>query len=101
MKNDFKNEFINECIKNRNYLGYTCDHVSKCLIGVSEQEYVSFESGNFAMSRENVERLVRLLCIKKPKKFDVNDYIDTSDLNEVELEDLTKIVEYIVGEEND
>lgn len=101
MSNSFKQEFINECINNRNYLGFTNKDMANCLINVSEKDYIEFEKGNYSMSKENIERLTRVLCIKKPVKFDINKYLDTSELSEEEKEDLTSIVEMIVGENYD
>ena len=101
MNSKFKKEFIDECVKNREFLGYSYNDVASSLINVSEEEYINFEEGNFSLSSENIKRLMRLLCVKKPSSIDVNKYIDTSGLNEVEIEDLSKMVSIIVGEEND
>lgn len=101
MSINFKKEFINECIKNREYLELTCKDMSLCLVNVSEDDYSNFESGKYSMSKENIERIMRVLCINKPKLFDINKYLDTKGLDEEEIEDLSKIVELIVGEDND
>ena len=100
MKNDFI-EFVNECRKNRLYLGLTSKDMANCLIDVSEDNYNDFEDGKYGMSKENIERLVRVLCVSKPKDFDINKYLDVSELNKEEVNDLTEIVKVIVGEEND
>ena len=100
MSSELKNEFINECINNRIFLGYTSKDVANSLIEVSEQEYIDFEGGKYIMSSENIKRLMRVLCIEKPNAFDVNQYIDTTGLDEVELDDLSKIVKTIVGDDN-
>ena len=96
-----KLEFINECIKNRKYLGFTYKDMSNCLIDVTEKDYEEFENGNYAMSKENVDRLVRVLCIEKPVTIDPKKYLDTSGLTQEEIEDLSHIVSLIVGEDND
>lgn len=101
MDNNFKKEFIKECKNNRIYLGYTFSDISKVLIDVSEDEYMKFEDGKYNMSNENVKRLIRVLCIKKPTDIDINKYIDITGLDDVEIEDLSNILEVIVGEDND
>ena len=101
MATSFKKDFINECINNRQYLGLTNKDMSLCLINVSEEDYYNFELGTYSMSKENIERIMRVLCISKPKTFDVNKYLNTSELNQEEIDDLSKIVELIVGEDND
>ena len=98
MNKQFIFEFKSECKKNREYLGYSFSDVSVSLIDVSEEEYRNFEETDYMLSRENLERLTRVLCISKPNVFDVNKYIDTSDLNEEELEDITRVVASIVGD---
>ena len=100
MSSELKKEFINECINNRIFLGYTSKDVANSLIEVSEEEYIDFEAGKYIMSSENIKRLMRVLCIEKPNAFDVNQYIDTTGLDEVELDDLSKIVKTIVGDDN-
>ena len=94
-------EFIKQCKKNRLALDYTYDDVSDSLIGVSEKEYIEFEEGRGTLSEENLDRLCRILCLKSPKKFNLDDYIDTDGLNEEELDDLKKVVEVIVGDLDD
>ena len=96
----FKEEFVDECIKNRVFLELSYKDVSSCLINVSEENYKSFEEGKFSLSKENIERLIRVLCIKKPCNIDVNKCIDTTDLNEDEIKDLSMVVEAIVGDDN-
>ena len=98
MNEKFISEFKSECKKNREYLGYSFYDVSVSLVNVSEEEYKSFEESDYILSRENMERLTRVLCISKPNVFDVNKYIDTSDLSEEEVDDITKVVASIVGD---
>ena len=93
--------FINECIKNRKFLEYTHKDMSNCLIGVSEKDYADFESGNYTMSKENLDRIVRVLKVKKPTYFDVSKYINVDEYDEEEIDDLTKVISTIVGEDND
>ena len=93
-----KFEFINQCKKNRKILEFSYKDMSNCLINVSEQEYKLFEDGKCSMSRENLERLVRVLCINESNEFDLNDYIDTDGLDEEQINDLTNIIEKLVGE---
>ncbi len=97
---NLKNEFINQCIKNRKYLGFSCRDMSLCLNGVSEADYIGFEEGKYPMSKENVHRLMKVLCIEKPNNTNYSEYIDTTGLTEEEIEDLSMIVEAIVGDEN-
>ena len=100
MSSNFMCEFKKECKKNREYLGYSFYDVSVSLIDVSEEEYKSFEEGNIVLSKENIERLARVLCVKKPIEFDVNNYIDTEGLSQEEIDDLSNIVYELVGDEN-
>jgi len=100
MSSELKKEFINECINNRTFLGYTSKDVADSLIDVSEQDYIDFEDGKYVMTNENIKRLMKVLCIEKPNAFDVNKYIDTTGLDEVEVDDLSKIVKAIVGDDN-
>lgn len=100
MSNKFIYEFKNECKKNREYLGYSFYDVCVSLINVSEKEYKDFEETDYMLSKENLERLTRVLCVKKPYDFNVNNYIDTSELNEEEIEDLSNVIYTIVGDDN-
>ena len=63
-----------------------------------EEEYKEFENGNYSMSKENLERIMRVLCLTEYKEIDINDYIDTNELSEEEIKDLSKIVCDIVGD---
>jgi len=101
--NNVKEEFIRECISNRNYLEFTYKDISNCLIGVSEKEYKDFEDGNYNMSIENVKRLLKVLCIEKPVFSDVEKYLDfsNSDLSKSDIEDIKNIAYEIVGGNND
>lgn len=101
MNNKLKKEFIDQCKKNRNYLGYSFNDVADCLIGVSEEDYMNFEENKYTMSKDNIKRLIRVLCINKPEEIKASDYIDISGLDENEVKDLSDIVEFIVGENND
>ena len=92
------NKFIKQCIINRNSLEFSCKDMSNCLIDVSEEEYKEFENGNYSMSKENIERIMRVLCLTEYKEIDINDYIDTNELSEEEIKDLSKIVCDIVGD---
>jgi hypothetical protein len=94
-------EFKKECKKNREYLGYSINDVCVCLDNVSEKEYKDFEESSYILSRDNIEKLMRVLCVSKPVSFSVNDYIDTDGLSEDEIEDLSKVIYGIVGEDND
>ena len=101
MRASIKKEFIEECIKNRKYLGFSYKDMANCLVDVSEKNYQDFEDGNYIMSDENMKRLIRVLCVKKPVSVHINEYIDTGDLTKEEVEDLSSVVEFIVGEDND
>ena len=72
--------------------------MSNCLINVNEEQYKEFEKGNYKMNKENIIRLMRVLCVNEYKEIDINDYIDTEGLDEEEIKDLSKIVCEIVGE---
>lgn len=93
--------FIDECIKNRKFLEYTHKDMSNCLIGVSEKDYADFEDGNYVMSKENLDRIVRVLKVKKPTSFDISDYINVDEYDEDEIKDLSNVISVIVGEDND
>jgi uncharacterized hydantoinase/oxoprolinase family protein len=100
MNNNFIYEFKKECKKNREYLGYSFSDVSVALIDVSEEDYANFEDGNNVLSKENLERLARILCVKKPYDFNVENYIDTTGLTIEEIDDLSSILFEIVGDDN-
>ena len=93
-----KNSFVRQCKKNREILEYTYKDISNVLVDVSEGEYKAFEEGKTLLNKDNLERLVKILCIEEYNKFDLNDYIDLSDLEEEEINDLSEIVEKLVGE---
>jgi hypothetical protein len=99
MKNDYK-VFLKECIKNRKFLEFTYQDMSNCLTNVSVDDYANFEKGQFSMSKDNLIRITRVLCIEKPVIKDIEDYIDVDGLTEDEINDLTKVVAAIVGDEN-
>ena len=96
-----KLEFIKQCKKNREILEFSFLDVSSCLIDVSENEYRLFEQGKLSISKENLGRLVRILCIKQQNQFYLEDYVDTSGLSEEEISDLKTVVEELVGELDD
>ena len=97
-----KSEFLNQCKKNREYLNYSTKDVADALIDFSAEDYENFENGRSSyISKENLRRLVDILCLKSNKQFNINDYINTSDLEAEEVKDLKKVIEYIVGDEND
>ena len=93
-----KVEFIKQCKKNREILEFSYKDMSNCLIDISEEEYKLFEQGKFSMSRENLVRLARVLCIEENRMFDLSDYIDTDGLDEEQINDLKNIIEKLVGE---
>lgn len=93
--------FINQCIKNREFMEFTYKDMSNCLINVSEKDYEDFELGNYEMSNENLDRLVRVLHISKIKNYDMSDYLNPDEYDEEELRDLSNVILSIVGEEND
>ena len=95
-----KEEFIDECIKNRKYLGFSHLDMANCLINMSENDYKNFELGKYNISKENVSRLIKVLCIEKPIKQE-NILELSSDLSEEEREDLLNLASELVGEFND
>ena len=99
MNNDYV-AFIKECIKNRKFLEFSYQDMSNCLIKVSAKDYENFEKGQYKMSKENLIRIARVLCVERPNSIDVSHYIDTSDLSEEEVNDLGKVIFSIVGDEN-
>lgn len=99
MNNDYK-IFVKECIKNRNFLEFTYDDMSRCLINVSAEDYANFEKGQYKMTKENLIRIARVLCIEKPSSKDISNYIDTTGLDEDEIKDLASVISVIVGDEN-
>ena len=92
--------FVKQCIKNRKFLDYSYKDMAACLIDISESEYASFEQGSYIMDKNNLKRLSRVLCIKKPITINLNDYIDTSELDDDEINDIAKAFSTIVGDEN-
>ena len=99
MKYDY-NAFLNECIKNREFLGYSYKDMSNCLIKVTTDQYSAFEKGEYKMTKDNLMRIIRVLCIEKNKPFDVNEYIDTKGLTKEEIDDLSQVIASIVGDDN-
>ena len=99
MKNEYI-AFIKECIKNRKFLEFSYQDMANCLIDVSAKEYENFEKGLYKMTKENLIRVARVLCIERPNTLDVSEYIDTSELDDEEINDLGKVIFSIVGDEN-
>ena len=99
MNNEYK-EFLIECIKSRRYLEFSYKDMSNCLINVSVDDYIDFEKGKYLMSKENLKRIMRVLCIKRPQEINIEDYINTDDLNEEEINDLSNVLSVIVGDDN-
>ncbi len=91
-------EFIKQCKNNREILELSYADVSACLVDMDEKEYEKFENNGGYISEENIDRLIRLLCIEKINSFNLEEYIDTEGLDEDQIKDLSKIVEEIVGE---
>ena len=92
--------FVRQCIKNRKYLEFSYQDMSDCLLNVSPDNYEDFECGNYSMSKENLIRIARVLCVKKPSSIDIKDYIDTSGMSEEETKDLSRALNAIVGDDN-
>ena len=99
MNNDYK-LFLKECIKNRVYLEFSYKDMSNCLDNVSEEEYEEFEKGKGMLSLDNLRKIAKVLCIEKPIDKDLNKYIDADGLDEEELNDIAKVVNAIVGDDN-
>ena len=93
--------FINQCIKNREFMEFTYKDMSNFLKGVSEDDYHAFENGTYNMSKENLDRIVRVLCVKRSEEFDVSKYLNTEEYDQDEIEDLSKVISSIVGDDND
>ncbi len=95
-------DFLNQCKKNREILEFTYQDMANCLVDMSAKEYSLFEMGKIKnISKENLKRIVRVLCIADVNNFNLNDYIDIEYLSEEEILDLGKIVETLVGELDD
>lgn len=92
--------FVNQCIKNRKILEFSYKDMSNCLINVSEQDYANFEKGTYLMSKENMIRIARVLCVEKPLFKDISEYIDVSGLSENEIADLSKVISVLEGDDN-
>ena len=94
------NKFLSICIANRNSLEISEKEMASYLEGVSENEYISFEKGEYKMNESNLNRIARVLCVKNTELFNLSDYIDTEGLSEEEIDDLSLIVSEIVGGDN-
>ena len=92
-----KEQFIQECIKNREYLGFTYLDMSNCLIDMSENDYKNFELGKYEISKENAIRLTRILCLQKPKNKTIELEFD-DDISDEDKEDLLKIASELEGD---
>ena len=99
MYNEYKS-FVEECIKNRQYLDFTYKDMANCLTDVNPEDYANFENFKYKMSKDNLIRIARVLCIKKPVDENIEKYIDTDNLTEEEIKDLSKIISGIVGDDN-
>lgn len=93
--------FINQCIKNREFMEFTYKDMSNCLKGVSEDDYRAFENGTYNMSKENLDRIVRVLCVTSSEDFDISKYLNTEEYDQDEIEDLSKVIYSIVGDDYD
>ena len=93
-------KFLNLCINNRIGLELSCKEMASYLVDVSEKEYIAFEKGKYSMSENNLRRICRVLCVKPTSNFKVEDYIEVDGLSEEEYEDLSKVIETIVGDNN-
>lgn len=99
MNNEYK-LFVKQCIKNRLYLEFSYQDMSNCLIDVTSSDYENFEKGKYKMSKENLIRIARVLCVKRPTSLDIKDYIDTTGLTDEEIIDLSKAISVIEGDDN-
>ena len=99
MNKDYK-LFLKECVKNRNYLEFSYQDMSNCLDNVSEEEYEDFEKGKNMLSLANLRKIAKVLCIEKPLEKDLSNYIDVSELDEEELNDISNVINAIVGDDN-
>lgn len=94
--------FLSQCKKNREILNLTYQDIANVLINMSPKEYEQFELGKKkTISKENLKRIYKVLCIEEPSFFNINDYIDTTNLNNDEILDLSFILEKLVGDIND
>ena len=94
--------FLNQCKKNREILELTYQDMANVLLAMSAKEYEQFEQGKTKkISKENLLRIVRILCIQNTYSFSLNEYIDVDGLNAEEIQDLSNIIEKLVGELDD
>ena len=94
-----KEEFIKDCIKNRKYLGFSYEDMANCLIDMNANDYKNFELGKCNISKENVTRIIRILCIERPKLNEINLDLDST-LSNDEKEDLFSIACMLEGDFN-
>ena len=99
MNNGYK-IFVKQCIKNRKYLEFSYKDMVNCLNKVSEEDYANFEKGQYLMSKDNLIRISRVLCVEKPIFKDIGEYLDTKELSENEIRDLSKVISVLEGEDN-
>ena len=59
-----------------------------------------FEKGKGMLSLENLRKIAKVLCIEKPTDKDLSKYIDINGLDVEELNDIAKVVNAIVGDDN-
>lgn len=97
---NINSKFLNVCINNRCFLELSYADMASYLVDVSESDYASFESGKYLMSEENLKRICRILCVKPIASFKLEKYIDVDGLSDEEYDDLSMVVESIVGDDN-
>ena len=93
-------KFLLTCINNRQILEYSESEIASYLDNVSEKDYINFEAGKYLMSDDNLKKIIRILAIENINVFDINDYIDTDGLSEEEINDLSKVISAIVGDDD-
>ena len=91
--------FVNQCIKNREILEFSYKDMVNCLINITEEDYINFEKGTYLMSKENMIRIARVLCVEKPLFKDISEYIDVSGLSDNEIADLSKVIAALEGDD--
>lgn len=97
-----KQAFLKQCKTNREILELSYEDMSNCLIDMNVKEYKAFENGSKnTISKENLKRIYRVLCLEETNLFNLNDYIDTEGLSKEEILDIASIVEKLVGDLDD
>ena len=92
--------FVRQCIKNRKYLEFSYKDMANCLSKVSENDYENFEKGKYMMSKDNLIKIARVLCVEKPLFKDISEYADISGLSENEIKDLSRMFAMLEGDDN-